>query len=98
MLYIDGKRVVPVWAHQQDFEDRRKDVKLDGEKWEIYTETLKALKKDPNVKIISREAGFRSSFHKETSKTSKYLKGPPLNGKIEKDKLFRKEAEKPIKK
>ena len=54
--------------------------------------------KGPNVKIISREAAFRSSFHKETTKTSKYLKGAPLNGKIEKEKLFRKEAEKLIKK
>ena len=54
--------------------------------------------KGPDVKIISREVAFRSSFHKETSKTSKYLKGAPLNGKMEKDKLFRKEAEKLIKK
>jgi len=54
--------------------------------------------KDPDVKIISRETAFKGSFHKEVSKTSKVLKGPPLDGKIEKDKLFRKEAEKPIKK
>ncbi|MGB5912210.1 MAG: hypothetical protein WBH31_13535 [Promethearchaeia archaeon] len=46
--------------------------------------------KDPDVKIISREAAFKGSFHKEVSKTSKFLKGPPLNGKIEKDKLFKK--------
>ena len=54
--------------------------------------------KEPDVKIISREAAFRGNFHKEVSKTSKLLKGPPLDGKIEKEKLFRKEAEKPIKK
>ena len=54
--------------------------------------------KGPDVKIISREAAFKGSFHKEVSKTSKLLKGPPLDGKIEKEKLFRKEAEKPIKK
>ncbi len=46
--------------------------------------------KGPNVKIISREAAFKGNFHKEVSKTSKFLKGPPLNGKIEKDKLFKK--------
>ena len=54
--------------------------------------------KDPDVKIISREAAFRGNFHKEVSKTSKVLKGTPLDGKIEKEKLFRKEPEKPIKK
>ncbi|MFX0180018.1 MAG: hypothetical protein ACFE78_07490 [Candidatus Hodarchaeota archaeon] len=48
--------------------------------------------RDPNVMIISREAAFRSSFHKEAIKTSKFLKGPPFDGKIEKEKLFRKEA------
>jgi hypothetical protein len=48
--------------------------------------------KDPDVKIVTREAAFKGSFHKEVSKTSKFLKGPPLNGKIEKDKLFKKEA------
>ncbi len=46
--------------------------------------------KGPDVKIISREAAFKGSFHKEVSRTSKFLKGPPLNGKIEKDKLFKK--------
>ncbi|MFX1589230.1 MAG: hypothetical protein ACFFC1_13835, partial [Promethearchaeota archaeon] len=51
-----------------------------------------------DVKIISREGAFRSSFHKEVDKTSKFLKAPPLNGKIEKQKLFGKETEKPIKK
>ncbi|MFX0076841.1 MAG: hypothetical protein ACFE96_15460 [Candidatus Hermodarchaeota archaeon] len=46
--------------------------------------------KDPDVKIISREIAFKSSFHKEVSKTSKSLKGPPIDGKIEKEKLFKK--------
>lgn len=51
--------------------------------------------KAPDVKIISREAAFKGNFHKEMDKTSKFLKAPPLNGKIEKERLFRKEAGKP---
>ncbi|MFX1496750.1 MAG: hypothetical protein ACFFBH_04415 [Promethearchaeota archaeon] len=46
--------------------------------------------KAPDVKIISREAAFKRNYSGEMDKTTKILKGPPLNGKIEKEKLFRK--------
>ncbi|MFX0031719.1 MAG: hypothetical protein ACFE9P_03565 [Candidatus Hermodarchaeota archaeon] len=48
--------------------------------------------KDPDVKIASREATFKKTYHGEIEKTSKILKGAPLNGKIEKDKLFGEES------
>lgn len=46
--------------------------------------------KPPDVKIMSREAAFKRNYSAEIDKTTKILKGSPLNGKIEKDKLFRK--------
>jgi len=53
ILKIDVIKIIPIWLHQQDFEDKKTDVKLDKEKWEVYTETLKALKQDSNVKLIT---------------------------------------------
>ena len=52
MLYIRGRRVVPVWCHQSDFEDRYKDNTLDTEKWRIYTETMLRLKHDPDIVLV----------------------------------------------
>ncbi|MFW9782526.1 MAG: hypothetical protein ACFFFB_09615 [Candidatus Heimdallarchaeota archaeon] len=48
--------------------------------------------KDPDVKIISREGAFKRNYAGEIDKTAKILKGTPLDGKIEKDKLFKEEA------
>lgn len=55
VMTINGRKVIPIWAHQQDFESMNKEDKLDKEKWNIYVHTLKALKKDLNVKFITPE-------------------------------------------
>ena len=33
MIYINNKRVVPIWVHHQDFESKIKPNTVDGEKW-----------------------------------------------------------------
>jgi len=53
VLTIDGFDIIPLWGHQQDFESKTRENKLDKEKWEIYTQTIRALKKDPNVVFVS---------------------------------------------
>ena len=52
-----------------------------------YRKTL-TKEKDPGVRIIDRKISFNKIFQKELNKSSKFLKGPPLNGKILKDKLI----------
>lgn len=53
VLTIEGKYFIPLWAHQQDFEDVSKDNRIDEKKWQIYIETLNALNDDPNIKLIT---------------------------------------------
>jgi len=53
MMAINGRKVIPLWTHQQDFEDEYIDEKIDEKKWEIYTNTIKALNQDPNVILIT---------------------------------------------
>ena len=53
VLDIDGVDIIPLWGHQQDFESKIRENRLDKEKWEIYTQTIRALKKDPNVVFVS---------------------------------------------
>lgn len=55
ILTINGRKVIPIWTHQQDFEDSKKDEKLDKEKWKTYTQVLRALENDPNVEFITPE-------------------------------------------
>jgi hypothetical protein len=59
ILNLSGKKVIPLWAHQQDFESIIKENKLDKEKWKIYTETILALKKDSNVIFITPNEIFK---------------------------------------
>jgi len=46
---------------------------------------------DPDVRIITRESAFSKKFQAERHKSSKYLKGTPLDGKILRDKLLSKQ-------
>jgi len=55
-----------------------------------YNKTL-TKEKDPDIRIIPRKSAFSKNFQVEISKSSKYLKGTPLDGKILKDKLFSKQ-------
>jgi len=50
---VNGKMIIPLWLHQQDFESTSENGKVDLEKWQVYTETLLRLKNDPNVKFIT---------------------------------------------
>jgi hypothetical protein len=54
--------------------------------------------KDPGVHIIKRKSSFKKIFRNELDKTSKFLKGAPLDGKIVRDKLLGKQQEVPIQK
>ncbi len=54
-----------------------------------YRKTL-TKEKDPGVRIIDRKISFNEIFQNELGKTSKFLKGAPLDGKILRDKLFDK--------
>ncbi|MFA5019704.1 MAG: polysaccharide deacetylase family protein [Candidatus Pacearchaeota archaeon] len=47
---IDGILVIPLWVHQQDFESE--ENKINSEKWLVYTNTLKKLKKEENVTFL----------------------------------------------
>lgn len=53
ITYIDGKPVVPLWVHQQDFSDPNSKDYYNHEKWDIYKKTLLYLKTQPNVKLIN---------------------------------------------
>ncbi len=53
VMVVNGRKVIPLWVHQQDFESMEKENKLDRKKWNIYVYTLKALKKDSNVEFIT---------------------------------------------
>jgi hypothetical protein len=52
VLEVNGKKFIPLWVHQQDFESQTKENILDKEKWEIYIETVNALNNDLNVHLI----------------------------------------------
>jgi hypothetical protein len=53
MVRLNGKLVIPLWSHQQDFERSKGSSKVDLNKWNIYTETLLRLRNDPNVEFIT---------------------------------------------
>jgi len=53
MMLINGRKVVPVWVHQQDFERVDEDNVIDEDKWKIYTETLLRIKEDPDMIIVN---------------------------------------------
>jgi hypothetical protein len=55
VLKINNKRVIIIWAHQQDFENYYTKNRLNDKKWKIYTQTIEALEKDPNVELVTPE-------------------------------------------
>lgn len=54
-----------------------------------YRKTLPR-ERDPSVNIISRDRAFNRKFQKEVDKSSKFLKGIPVDGKILRDKMLEK--------
>jgi hypothetical protein len=52
-----------------------------------YRKTLSS-DKTPGVGIVSQKTSFSRYYHQELKKTDKLLKGPPLNGKIIREKLI----------
>jgi len=62
-----------------------------------YRKTLTS-KKEPDMRIINRKYAFNKSFKEELNKTTRFLKGAPLDGKIVRDKLLGKQQEIPIQK
>ena len=52
LTYINGLPVIPLWAHQQDFEDIQTPEKIDQSKWAVYTKTILDLKNDPHVHLV----------------------------------------------
>lgn len=61
ILEINGKPVIILWIHQQDFEKQPKDDLfnrenvLDREKWNFYVDVIRALENDPNVTFATPE-------------------------------------------
>ncbi len=55
ILKINNTIIIPLWAHQQDFENSTIPSNLDKEKWVIFNLTFQILKNDPNVKFITPE-------------------------------------------
>ena len=62
-----------------------------------YRKTLTS-EKEPDTRIINRKYAFNKSFQEELNKTTSFLKGAPLDGKIVRDKLLGKQQEIPIQK
>ncbi len=60
---IDGHLVLPLWAHQQDFESNSTPL-LDEYKWDVYTSTLKALKTDPKIKLVTPNQVYKLRHNK----------------------------------
>ncbi len=53
MLYVNGRKVVPVWVHHSDFEDALADNVINETKWKMYTKTMLMLKEDPDIVILT---------------------------------------------
>lgn len=49
ILEIRGRKIVPIWCHQSDFEHNETDNYIDGEKWAAYMDTMISLKEDPDI-------------------------------------------------
>ncbi|HZX44520.1 MAG TPA: hypothetical protein VFF28_02445 [Candidatus Nanoarchaeia archaeon] len=52
MITIDGKRLIPLLVHQQDFRASEESDELNEKKWKTYTETLTKASKDPRIRIL----------------------------------------------
>lgn len=52
IIIINGSKVIPLWVHQQDFENASGEV-LDMNKWNNYTYTLLKIKNDSRFRLVS---------------------------------------------
>jgi len=59
VLKINGRNVLPLWVHQQDFESKSKINEIDNEKWELYTFMLTALKNNKKIHLIGAEEIYK---------------------------------------
>jgi cysteine-rich repeat protein len=55
LLTVNGIKVVPLMAHQQDFRTSENESVINQNKWNIYTETLLAAKVDPRILFLLPE-------------------------------------------
>jgi len=53
VLRIDGKRVIPLFVHQPDFEDPLINAKIDENKLNIYNQTIQLLMNNPNITLVT---------------------------------------------
>mgnify|MGYP006273011213 CR=1 FL=1 len=58
ILTINGAKVIPLFAHQQDFQDELIDWKIDEDKWQAYTETISMLDDNENITFITGEQAW----------------------------------------
>lgn len=66
---INGAPVIPLWAHQQDFESTTQPAAINMAKYNQYTQIITALKNDPNVVIITAEQAYDMT-HGNTNQTN----------------------------
>ena len=52
VLNVSGRKVVPVWFHHYDLEDKERDDMIDWGKWKIYTDIMLKLKQDQDMIIV----------------------------------------------
>jgi cysteine-rich repeat protein len=64
---INGTMVIPLWAHQQDFESLNGDSKINITKWNQYTSTVLALKNNPNVKFVTTKESYDLTHNNSTT-------------------------------
>ena len=53
MITINGKKVIPLYAHHVDFEDKTVNGKIDEVKWNIYKETIAKLLANSSVVFVT---------------------------------------------
>ena len=53
ILTINGKRVIPLFVHEPDFEDAVINNKIDEAKWQIYNKTITKLANNPDVIFLT---------------------------------------------
>lgn len=58
VMTINKSKVIPLYAHHQDFESKNQSGQIDMKKWNIYRETLQNLKNDPNVVFITPKQAY----------------------------------------
>ena len=89
ILTINGKKAIPLYVHQPDFEDPIINNKIDEEKWEIYNETLTKLLENPNITFLTPNQAWdmKHRFCIPTGITENFCNriDDNCNGKIDED-------------